>query len=1150
MKKRILLLSIAIIVLLSTLFAVSSFATEIEEAAADLDLQSMKLAGYHEERKAIRVKFSFDEDYAFDSRVVEIGGLVRKDGENAPDLVINTDGSLGSSRGIAKIVVFENGVQVGNVFEVTDEGRVVYTTYLYNLLTETRNNLNTEYSFIGYAILKDSLGNREVVYTSAYNRVSYNKLVCRALGHIWDEGAVTVQPTKTSEGVRTFTCERCGGTNTETIDMLRNVSFESAFADSDTVLYRVGNSNAVKFGSLFKENGTDEAIDSSVSVTATPVDAAANVSAVVTANGSDWTNGTIQFTGCGPVLLTLTDENGDEYSYYTEVVNGYNVTKYSELQNRNSVLLNDVTLNSGSRYALVGGTLYGNGFTFDVSNGNYAGSGTFSSNYLVFLNNSTLNNVVITGAEYPVCNIESSRDYNNATVLTFGDSEILNSYISNCCTPVRAMSGTLLLENTTLFGGAFCNLEIRNSHVTADNLTTVNQADSNTMFGLGIVIYYEGVTDGGIDIIGDLHQYNVISSTDYENITNTYSRAVIGEVFMNDDYAGYIKTIDGVKYVNAGIISTTELSDTVTVSSSNENLGYTGTEIEFHGITGYLYSTTDPTPQTPPAYVSEGQAAIKPKFTFDRTGDTYAGGKLLITFLEGESATWNADRVSCIYNGAAVTGNISVSGDNAGGYSYNPTEKTVTFTEAGNYSVNYSGFTVTGNYRLNNGEIEKYTLQYEKKTDVSVITSAAPPEVAYVNGTSTTVDLGNNEYLILSDDAMANGTMITETTNNIGVVYENINGVSTQIYYPVVEADGAVTSTVYFYIFNDFISITDGDTVYDKDTAVKPDNLNVIWGRYSGDNKSGQNTTNSTGEYSGYNSYKDIFHYSRGGAAQVEISTYNNKAVYSISVDTANRLSHYFVVKYCYESAGNKYYYYVGYQKEVQQSQCVVEGTMITLADGTRKAVENLDGSEQLLVWDLETGSYSSAPAVFIDSDPAADNKVMYAVFSDGTEVGVVSEHGFFDLDLGRYVYINEETEKEDLIGHRFVKEGNIATDGYETVTLTDIRTETENVRVFSPVTYGHLCYYTNGMLSMPGGISGLFNIFAVNTDTMTYDSAQMNADIAQYGLLTLDDFGGLITEDMFGAFNGRYLGVAAGKGLITWDYIEYLANRYGPLCD
>ena len=36
-------------------------------------------------------------------------------------------------------------------------------------------------------------------------------------GHIWDEGAVTTEPTYTSEGVLTFTCTRCGETYTEAI---------------------------------------------------------------------------------------------------------------------------------------------------------------------------------------------------------------------------------------------------------------------------------------------------------------------------------------------------------------------------------------------------------------------------------------------------------------------------------------------------------------------------------------------------------------------------------------------------------------------------------------------------------------------------------------------------------------------------------------------------------------------------------------------------------------------------------------------------------------------------------------------------------------------------------------------------------------------
>ncbi len=38
-----------------------------------------------------------------------------------------------------------------------------------------------------------------------------------ALGHSWDDGKVTTQPTATTDGVKTFTCTRCGATKTEVI---------------------------------------------------------------------------------------------------------------------------------------------------------------------------------------------------------------------------------------------------------------------------------------------------------------------------------------------------------------------------------------------------------------------------------------------------------------------------------------------------------------------------------------------------------------------------------------------------------------------------------------------------------------------------------------------------------------------------------------------------------------------------------------------------------------------------------------------------------------------------------------------------------------------------------------------------------------------
>ena len=47
--------------------------------------------------------------------------------------------------------------------------------------------------------------------------------VIPALGHSWDAGVVTQEPTTSVEGVKTFTCERCGETRTESIPKLEPV---------------------------------------------------------------------------------------------------------------------------------------------------------------------------------------------------------------------------------------------------------------------------------------------------------------------------------------------------------------------------------------------------------------------------------------------------------------------------------------------------------------------------------------------------------------------------------------------------------------------------------------------------------------------------------------------------------------------------------------------------------------------------------------------------------------------------------------------------------------------------------------------------------------------------------------------------------------
>jgi len=231
---------------------------------------------------------------------------------------------------------------------------------------------------------------------------------------------------------------------------------------------------------------------------------------------------------------------------------------------------------------------------------------------------------------------------------------------------------------------------------------------------------------------------------------------------------------------------------------------------------------------------------------------------------------------------------------------------------------------------------------------------------------------------------------------------------------------------------------------------------------------------------------------------------------------------------------------------------CVDEGTLITLADGSQVAIENLTGDENLLVWNLETGSFDIAPMMFIDSDPYTEYEIIHAYFSDGTEVKVIDEHAFWDIDLNKYVFFRDDADK--YIGHWYNKQsedsnGNMT---YTAVQLIDVVIYNEYTTAWSPVTYGHLCFYVNGMLSMPGATEGLINIFNVNAETMKIDEVAYQSDVEEYGLFTYEEFSEnhYIPEVVFDAFNIQYFKISMGKGLLDWETIEFLINRYSTFFD
>ena len=380
------------------------------------------------------------------------------------------------------------------------------------------------------------------------------------------------------------------------------------------------------------------------------------------------------------------------------------------------------------------------------------------------------------------------------------------------------------------------------------------------------------------------------------------------------------------------------------------------------------------------------------------------------------------------------------------------------------------------------------------------------------NGTATDIaisyEVGDNRYVFYAHNLSASGTM-TMKENTVNYKSYTKYGITVQLMYK----KGTVWS---FKLTNN----TGSYRTFEYNSKLCFENDAKTWS-----NLSDKKTVNlSNGYYQWINIEESFF--ATDIAISYEDSNYRY-VFYAHNLSTNHTMS-------AYE---NKI------DKNASSGNCVAEGTMITLADGSQKPVEELSGNEMLLVWNFETGAYDSAPIMFIDSDPQGHYEVINLAFSDGTEVDVITEHGFFDKTLNKFIYLDENASH--YIGHSFIKQDGAS---YKEVTLMDVTISTKVTRTYSPVTYSALCYYVNGMLSMPGGIDGLFNIFEVDGDTMKYNEESMTQDIETYGLLTYEELSQFVSvsETMFNGVNGQYLNIAMGKGLITQERIQQLAERYG----
>ncbi len=226
------------------------------------------------------------------------------------------------------------------------------------------------------------------------------------------------------------------------------------------------------------------------------------------------------------------------------------------------------------------------------------------------------------------------------------------------------------------------------------------------------------------------------------------------------------------------------------------------------------------------------------------------------------------------------------------------------------------------------------------------------------------------------------------------------------------------------------------------------------------------------------------------------------------------------------------------YAKSISDG-CFAEGTLVTLADGSVKAVEDLVVGDELLVFNHITGKLDTAP-MFINAHAlgeAEEYEVITLAFSGGESLKIVDEHAVYDITDGKYAYINRNNA-HSLIGHTFaaVSGGEVS----ET-TLTGVDIERRTTKIYNPVSSEHVNLIAGGVLTNSACTVDMFEY----DEDMRYDEAAMARDIAEYGLYGYEVFEDYISFATYEAFPLRYYKVAVEKGLCTFDDVMVLIRHY-----
>lgn len=936
-----------------------------------------------------------------------------------------------------------------------------------------------------------------------------------------------------------------------TIDVQPIDKFTSKFTNTKFT-YRVGNQNTISLGSLF----------ASLTNLNVPVDSAtvaieANGGAF-TPNTTDWTKGTIDFNGfLGTTTITIKDATSTECSVTVEVINAVNATSATSATSNNVVLLQDCGF--GSLTVSDGYTLSGNGFTMTCGSDSYALDMGYA---FVNLDNGTLDNIQIVCPNFDYAVLYKSnmtesgnrsytddagktRYYNvKSGVMVSGNSQILNSRISGARAAVNVASGNCIIDNSRIEGGAVASLLVGSANsVTLRDVTLVQKPtestykttnaetgklEGKTLMGFSVLMVCNSDGDAApITLEGTLVQ-NAWVSEDEKQYVPSAGQSIISLVLAKTDYLHDIDKDDINESVNLGFAFIPEEQfGNINATSIADNDNRTNKST-------VLYELTSITA------VSNTYAYV---YSYKNTNGT------LNEFINTDNyiPNKNSDIITLEYNDKAdgIDTDASFGVD---GWIY---ELNIDLDKLSGYSIDCSKLTLS----VNGVAIENYTINGNTKPNSLAVVaggttytlSATVNSKTYttylkVTGTETTKDspsfvAQNYEAAILVGEA--GNTLTKDTWHGAAPVLKGIQirywSVAEKQYKTISLADytptgsGKINGTNTTWTFapdnGDFtLTITGGQVHSSNNVSAMPVVVNNTLYFVAASSNGLVNYGNSARTIPVTYSFKD-----NNGGTELTFS-------HTWSIECADKATAYDYSDFC---NGTSKTFTI---KSSNGNTCVTGDTLVMLADGSQKRIDEVTYDDMLLVWNFYTGNYDVVPAAIIFYHEDDDYEILTLHFEDGTSVKVINNHGFFDVEANQFVFI-DKYNVEGLIGHEFVKvDGN---SGRTEVALVGYEIVKEYTGSYSIQTALHINFMVEGMFSLTiPPMDGWFDYFEIG-EGMKYDEEKMQADIEKYGLYTYEDFAEYVTYEQFIAFNGPYLKVLVGRGVLTFEEILELIATY-----